>query len=62
MNNQSPQSAPKDYRFRRGVDLPFLTAIILLVCLGIVMVATASYVYAGYKFGDNLYFLKRHVI
>ena len=62
MNNQSPQSAPKEYRFRRGVDLPFLTAIILLVCLGIVMVATASYVYAGYKFGDNLYFLKRHVI
>lgn len=62
MKNQSPQSAPKEYRFRRGVDLPFLTAIILLVCLGIVMVATASYVYAGYKFGDNLYFLKRHVI
>ncbi len=62
MKNQSPQSAPKEYRFRRGVDLPFLTSIILLVCLGIVMVATASYVYAGYKFGDNLYFLKRHVI
>ena len=62
MKNQSPQSAPKEYRFRRGVDLPFLTAIILLVCLGIVMVATASYVYAGYKFGDNLYFLKRHVV
>ncbi len=62
MKNQSPQNAPKEYRFRRGVDLPFLTAIILLVCLGIVMVATASYVYAGYKFGDNLYFLKRHVI
>ncbi len=53
---------PKQYRLRRGVDLPFLTVIILLVCAGIVMVATASYVYAGNKFGDNLHFLKRHVL
>ena len=62
MKKHDSEKAPKEYRFRRGVDLPFLTVVILLVCIGIVMVATASYVYAGYKFGDNLYFLKRHVI
>ena len=52
----------KDYRLRRGVDKPFLTVIILLLCAGIVMVATASYVYAGWKFGDNLHFIKRHLL
>lgn len=51
-----------EYRLRRGVDKPFLVAIILLVCAGIIMVATASYVYAGSKFGDNLHFIKRHIL
>lgn len=53
---------PKERRLRRGVDKPFLTAIILLLCAGIVMVATASYVHAGWRFGDNLYFIKRHLM
>lgn len=59
MNNNSEN---KDLRLRRGVDIPFLTVIILLLCAGIVMVATASYVYAGSKFGDNLHFIKRHLL
>ncbi|MBR5527933.1 MAG: FtsW/RodA/SpoVE family cell cycle protein, partial [Clostridia bacterium] len=60
-----PDVRGRSYRLRRGVDKPFLAAIILLLCAGIVMVATASYVYAGSKkeFGyDNLYFFKRHVV
>lgn len=56
------QDQKTEYRLRRGVDKPFLTVIILLVCAGIVMVATASYVYAGSKFGDNLHFIKRHLL
>lgn len=52
----------REIRLRRGVDKPFLAAIILLLCVGVVMVATASYVYAGSKFGDNLHFLKRHLL
>lgn len=55
-------SSKTEYRLRRGVDKPFLTAIILLICAGIVMVATASYVYAGSRFGDNLHFIKRHIL
>lgn len=58
--NKNPEN--KDLRLRRGVDIPFLTVIILLLCAGIVMVATASYVYAGSKFGDNLHFIKRHLL
>lgn len=61
-NKKTPTSEPKQYRLRRGADLPFLIVIILLVCAGIVMVATASYVYAASKFGDPLHFLKRHIL
>ncbi len=62
-NKSGTESEPsKKYRFRRGVDKPFLTVIILLLCAGIVMVATASYVYAGSKYGDNLYYFNRQLI
>ena len=62
-NNTATETEPsKKYRFRRGVDKPFLTVIILLLCAGIVMVATASYVYAGSKYGDNLYYFNRQLI
>ena len=52
----------KHYRLRRGVDKPFLTVIILLLCAGIVMIATASYVYAGSEYGDNLHYFKRQIV
>lgn len=55
-------TAKNEYRLRRGVDKPFLTAIVLLLCAGVVMVASASYVYAGSRYGDNLFFIKRHVL
>lgn len=61
-NGSNSNQEVKDLRLRRGVDIPFLTVIILLLCAGIVMVATASYVYAGSKFGDNLHFIKRHLL
>jgi cell division protein FtsW (lipid II flippase) len=60
--HETKSASKKEYRLRRGVDKPFLTAIILLICAGIIMVATASYVYAGSKFGDNLHFIKRHML
>ncbi len=55
-------SEQKNYRLRRGVDKPFLTIIILLLCAGIVMIATASYVYAGAEYGDNLHYFKRQIV
>ncbi len=49
-------------RFKMGINVPFLAAVIILVCMGIVMVSSASYVYAGHHHGDNLYFLIRHIV
>ncbi len=44
-----------------GFDRPFFVAIILLLCLGTVMVFSASYPYATEKFGDSLHFAKRQL-
>ena len=46
-----------------GVDRPFLITIILLLCLGTVMVFSASYPYANANYkGDSYYFAKRQVV
>lgn len=46
-----------------GVDRPFLVTIILLLCLGTVMVFSASYPYANANFdGDSYHFAIRQVI
>ena len=36
-------------RLRGGVDRPFLILVLILVCLGSIMVFSASFAYAGYK-------------
>lgn len=46
-----------------GVDRPFLVTIILLLCLGTVMVFSASYPYANANFnGDSYHFAKRQIL
>ena len=46
-----------------GVDRPFLVTIILLLCLGTVMVFSASYPYANANFdGDSYHFAIRQVV
>ena len=46
-----------------GVDRPFLVAVILLLCLGTVMVFSASYPYANANFkGDSYHFAKRQIL
>lgn len=44
-----------------GFDRPLFVTIILLLCLGTVMVFSASYPYASEKFGDSLHFAKRQL-
>ena len=45
-----------------GVDRPFLVTVILLLCLGTVMVFSASYPYANANFkGDSYHFAKRQI-
>lgn len=44
------------------VDRPFLVTIILLLCLGTVMVFSASYPYANANLGDSYHFAKRQIV
>ncbi|MEC5422783.1 stage V sporulation protein E [Virgibacillus sp. C22-A2] len=50
---QKDQSAP---------DYLLLGAIFTLLIIGVIMVYSSSYVWADYKFGDTLYYLKRQLL
>ena len=50
------------YRVRGGVDRVFLIIVVLLVCYGSVMVASASYVFARSQMGDSFYFIKKQLL
>lgn len=56
----------RDKRKKNNKLLPFdyyiLLCVLLLVFIGIVMVFSASFVQAGYKFSDPYHFLKRSVV
>ena len=50
------------YRVRGGVDRPFFIIVILLVCYGSIMVASASYVFSLSTMGDSFYFIKKQLL
>jgi cell division protein FtsW len=51
------------YRVRGGVDRIFLIIVVLLVCYGSIMVASASYVFANATMGgDSFYFIKKQLL
>lgn len=55
----------KDASFERvktGVDRPLLITVLVLIAFGLVMVFSASYVYASGKYGDGMYFFKRQLV
>ena len=45
-----------------SIDVPFLILVLCLLGFGLVMVSSASYVSAYYKYGDSFYFIKRQAI
>ncbi len=47
---------------KTGFDFGFLFAVVILLTIGLLMVFSASYPYAYYKFSDGLYFIKRQLI
>lgn len=49
--------------FRFGkVDHVFLITALAIAAFGVVMVYSSSYIYAQERFGDGLYYLRRHVV
>ena len=45
-----------------GFDLPFLGIVLILLRLGLVMLYSASYVKAIYKFDDSLHYIRKQVL
>ena len=45
-----------------NIDFGFLTVVLMLVLLGLIMVFSASYPSANYKYGDGLYFIKKQAL
>ena len=50
------------YRVRGGIDRPFFIIVVLLVCYGSIMVASASYVFSLSTMGDSFYFIKKQLL
>lgn len=46
----------------RGVDVPFVLLILVLLAIGITMMFSASYPVAYYEIGDSYYYLKRQLL
>ena len=59
-------SRMKDYNHavvrKSGIDVGFLTVVILLAVFGLIMVFSASYPSANYRYGDGLYFFRKQGI
>lgn len=50
------------FRVKSGYDRPMLVLIAVLLLIGAVMVYSASYAWADYKFDDSAYFMKKHLL
>lgn len=61
-HSPSVESKGETVIYRNGVDMRFLIYIIVLLCFGAVMSYSATYVYAGERFGDGEYFIIRYLI
>ncbi|MBQ4574932.1 MAG: cell division protein FtsW [Clostridia bacterium] len=49
-------------QLRGAIDRPLMVIIFLLLCIGAVMVFSASYAYAYNKTGNSFYFIWRHLV
>lgn len=58
---RSGQAVKKKFRvfsIRAGMDMPFFLLIMVILCIGLVMLFSASYANAYYVYGDSYYFIK----
>lgn len=56
------QNISRDVRVDAGVDRVMMVIILALLCLGLIMVFSASYADAQNRYGDSFYFIKRQLI
>lgn len=58
---KSGRAVQKKFRvfsIRAGMDMPFFLLIMVILCIGLVMLFSASYANAYYVYGDSYYFIK----
>ncbi len=54
--------APSNLNYKTGFDRQFFAALILLICMGTVMIFSASYAFAMENNNDSFFFAKKHVM
>lgn len=59
LHPRQEESSPVRVDDRGMVDVPFLALVLLLICIGLIMMFSASYARAYYKTGDSLYYFIR---
>lgn len=59
---RSPSGGLKSYFAAGGIDIPFFAILIAIIVIGLVMLYSATYVYAYYYYEDSAYFFKRQLI
>lgn len=52
----------KLFSVRAGIDLPFLTIVLVLLAIGLVMLFSASYAYALAYYGNSYHFFKNQLV
>lgn len=57
-----PKVKHKPFSKGKGIDIPFLVIVLILLTVGIVMMFSASYPVGFYEEGDSYYYLKRQVL
>lgn len=57
-----PKVKHKPFAKGKGIDVPFLVIVLILLTVGIVMMFSASYPVGFYEEGDSYYYLKRQVL
>ncbi len=61
-SRKKQQKKPRDDKQRSAVDAPFLIIVLILVVFGLIMLFSASYATALYRFGDSFHFIKDQVL
>ena len=52
----------KAFSVRSGMDLPFFFLVLVLLVIGLIMMFSAGYAYALYRYGDSYFFIKRQLV
>ena len=61
-SEQGPVASPLQKKRGGGLDAPFLVLVLILVVFGLIMLFSASYATALYRFKDSFHFIKDQVL